>query len=41
MCRKHPWSRLHLCKYYTSGEAEVRALDGVDLSIERGEYLRS
>ncbi|MCY9844290.1 ABC transporter ATP-binding protein [Vibrio caribbeanicus] len=28
-----------MCKYYTSGEAEVRALDGVDLSIERGEYL--
>ena len=28
-----------MCKYYTSREAEVRALDGVDLSIERGEYL--
>ena len=28
-----------MCKHYTSGEAEVRALDGVDLSIERGEYL--
>ena len=28
-----------MCKYYTSGEAKVRALDGVDLSIERGEYL--
>jgi putative ABC transport system ATP-binding protein len=28
-----------MCKYYTSGEAEVRALDGVDLSIDSGEYL--
>jgi putative ABC transport system ATP-binding protein len=26
-------------KVYTMGEAEVRALDGVDLDVERGEYL--
>ena len=23
----------NICKYYASGEAEVRALDGVDLTI--------
>ncbi|WP_104399455.1 ABC transporter ATP-binding protein [Vibrio penaeicida] len=28
-----------ICKYYASGETEVRALDGVDLRIEKGEYL--
>ncbi|MCV5372613.1 ATP-binding cassette domain-containing protein, partial [Escherichia coli] len=27
------------CKYYSSGEAEVRALDGVDLTINQGEFL--
>jgi len=28
-----------LYKYYASGEAEVRALDGVDLSVDRGAYV--
>ena len=28
-----------LTKIYGSGEAEVRALDGLDLSIERGEFV--
>jgi len=28
-----------LYKHYASGEIEVKALDGVDLSIERGAYL--
>ena len=26
-------------KVYGTGEAEVRALDGLDLSIERGEFV--
>lgn len=29
----------NLCKYYSSGEVEVRALDGVELTIEQGEFL--
>ena len=29
----------NMCKYYSSGEAEVRALDGVDLTINQGEFL--
>lgn len=29
----------NICKYYSSGEAQVRALDGVDLSIYQGELL--
>ena len=29
----------NICKYYASGEAEVRALDGVDLTINQGEFL--
>ena len=29
----------NICKYYSSGEAEVRALDGVDLTINQGEFL--
>ena len=28
-----------LRKIYGSGEAEVRALDGVDLRVERGEFV--
>lgn len=27
-----------LKKYYGKGEAQVRALDGVDLDIEKGEF---
>lgn len=29
----------NICKYYASGEMEVRALDGVDLTINQGEFL--
>ncbi|MGF1697901.1 ABC transporter ATP-binding protein [Vibrio lamellibrachiae] len=29
----------NICKYYSSGETEVRALDGVDLTIQQGEFL--
>ena len=29
----------NICKYYSSGEVEVRALDGVDLTINQGEFL--
>lgn len=29
----------NICKYYASGEVEVRALDGVDLAINQGEFL--
>lgn len=29
----------NICKYYSSGEAEVRALDGVKLTINQGEFL--
>ncbi len=29
----------HLTKIYTTGETEVRALDDVSLSVERGEFL--
>ncbi|MHC6529425.1 ABC transporter ATP-binding protein [Vibrio sp. V39_P1S14PM300] len=35
-----PLVRLNnICKYYASGETEVRALDGVDLTIAPGEFL--
>ncbi|MEZ8386509.1 ATP-binding cassette domain-containing protein, partial [Vibrio splendidus] len=26
-------------KHYSNGDTEIRALDGVDLSIEKGEFL--
>jgi putative ABC transport system ATP-binding protein len=29
----------NICKYYASGEMEVRALGGVDLTINQGEFL--
>ncbi|MBU2897770.1 ABC transporter ATP-binding protein [Vibrio hepatarius] len=29
----------NICKFYSSGETEVRALDGVELNIAQGEYL--
>ena len=29
----------NLRKIYGSGEAEVRALDGVDIQVEKGEFL--
>ncbi len=28
-----------ICKYYSSGETQVRALDSVDLTIKQGEFL--
>ena len=28
-----------LCKYYGSGVTEVRALDGVNMSVESGEFV--
>lgn len=28
-----------LCKYYGSGETEVRALDGVTMRVDRGEFV--
>ena len=28
-----------ICKYYSSGDTEVRALDGVSLNISQGEFL--
>ena len=28
-----------LKKYYGSGDTQVKALDGVDLSIEQGEFV--
>ena len=29
----------HLCKYYGAGENEVRAVDDVNIAIERGEFV--
>lgn len=29
----------HLCKYYGSGENEVRAVDDSNIVIERGEFV--
>jgi putative ABC transport system ATP-binding protein len=29
----------NICKYYSSGETQVRALDGIDLTIHQGELL--
>ena len=28
-----------LKKYYGTGDTEVRALDGIDLTVERGEFV--
>lgn len=40
MLSDKPLVRLNnICKYYASGETEVRALDGVDLTIAPGEFL--
>ncbi|MBJ6896448.1 ATP-binding cassette domain-containing protein, partial [Vibrio cholerae] len=39
MSNKSPVELTNICKYYSSGEAEVRALDGVDLTIHQGEFL--
>ena len=42
---KQSWANMplveltNICKYYASGEMEVRALDGVDLTINQGEFL--
>ena len=33
------WHRRHRKKYYGTGDTEVRALDGVDLTVERGEFV--
>lgn len=30
---------MRLCRVYGSGENEVRALDGVSISIEEGEFV--
>jgi ABC-type lipoprotein export system ATPase subunit len=36
----HPWFELQgITKVYGQGEAEVRALDGVDLRIDKGEFV--
>ena len=29
----------NLKKYYGTGESQVRALDGIDLTVEQGEFL--
>ena len=29
----------HLKKYYSSGKGQVKALDGVDLSVKEGELV--
>ncbi|UCD18552.1 MAG: ABC transporter ATP-binding protein [Candidatus Zixiibacteriota bacterium] len=35
-----PWIQTHdLCRYYRRGPQQVRAVDGVNLSIDRGEFL--
>jgi putative ABC transport system ATP-binding protein len=36
----HPWLRtVDLCRAYKRGPQQVRALDGISLDIERGEFL--